>query len=355
MLSLIICNLHCLYFDTLDVGDIVSQSEIKKEYRNVIFVEDGNGNLIKYVRAETGQKPKRKPKPNGNAKPIDNTNSNGNAKPVPSAVVSEPLKPYEREAKRMTACSVNLHCMTEEEIGKELAKLKRESKIIDIKKKLKDLPMLTICEFVRYASIVEPDLRLANGGIDFGAVADDRLKLMEEHMFRIESQFIEPLWQNVLFNPLHEPMFVLGDQWKFDFDCNFNLIIHLPEIDGKREKFIVSAAVWMAWIGYNSNNMDFQSSVELPSTQNEIADENISNNNSLSLLDINTNDIAKLLGENGDEMMAAFFATSCFLDFGQAGFNISNSSNKANDSTIKSQSILSENDDAYDASYETDY
>lgn len=58
------CLLHkefcCVLF--IIFVDIVSKEEIKKRIRDVIFVDDGNGKLVKYARVKPVEKPKRKTK-----------------------------------------------------------------------------------------------------------------------------------------------------------------------------------------------------------------------------------------------------------------------------------------------------
>lgn len=360
--------------------DVVSKADIKKQFRDIIFVEDDDGNLVKYIRAKPSKqrkptpqpaapraKPSKKPKPNAKpsslpaaprAKPSKQPKCNAKPKPSPSAAAKlspAPLKSYQIEAEKMTKLSVVLVPLTEADIAKECEKIKREYTINQIKDKLKPLPMLKMCDFSLYAFSIEPRLQFVNGNIKFESVSDGALQLMNQYFTKdIYSKDINtidisktqsggfaiclpdfgkivismPVWKNIYVNPLQDPMFVLGDSWSFDLQSDGKLAISLPEVHGKRETFLFCEPVWRNWIG-SDDNIHAQSLVE-------------------SLMDIDTSDIAKLFGDI--EIFSMDWLSESLI-------NMSIGSSKAIDSmcedtqpNINEQSIISTS--GYDASIE---
>lgn len=351
-------------------GDVVSKAEIKKTYRNIIFVEDNAGNLVKYVRDIPTKKQKRNAKCDAEKKPV----------PAPPTVLNNEKPKRNEKLKPASTIEVasmkKLDCLSEEENAN-----KRELMIKKIQMNVKELPIVKICGFMLYAHTVQPGLKFIDHDIDFQSVTDDVLELMNEFIdsgcgdsynnynnnnddldasaadncdlhppakFHYGNLLIsmpdingeqptitisEPLWQTCVFNPLHNPMFVVGDEWKFSLNLNGDLIIQLPEVDGKIEQFIITDMIWLSWIGLDSKSLN--------AIQNGNTDEYNSNNNSLSF--INTSGIAQLL--IGDETISEILASSLFTD---------SELDKANNSSVIDQTIPFEKDNEYDASYEDD-
>lgn len=105
-----------------------------------------------------------------------------------------------------------------------------------------------------------------------------------------------PILKNCTLNPLNDPMFVLGESWLIDLKSDGSLAVGLPVENGQRQTFLFSEKIWRNWIGSN----DAQSFVESHSI-----DKNASIN-SMSLMDINASDIAKLFED--DEILATFLS-----------------------------------------------
>lgn len=137
--------------------DVVSKADIKKQFRDVIFVEDDDGNLVKYIRAKENEKSQRgvkppppvthsaktskKPKCKAKSTPppaanraktskksskANPTSSKANPKSSPlqqaAVAVAAPLKSFQMEAEKMIKCSVILVPLTEDDIEKEKGK-----------------------------------------------------------------------------------------------------------------------------------------------------------------------------------------------------------------------------------------
>lgn len=267
--------------------DIISKAEIKKQMRDVIFVEDSNGNLVKYVRAKSDEKPKRNAKPKCDEKVVPV------ASPPPSPPPPAPLKLHEIQQAKMPKCSVVLLCLSENEIEQIRNKLPTTN-IVQMPTTNKDDTDSSAPES-KWSAEVKKD-----GILVF------RLKQFAGNCEKIV--ILEPvLLRNCAVNPLLEPLFVLGEQWLFDLDVDANLIIQLPERNGRREKFIFSPSTWNAWFGCDDNT-----NTQLMEPQIQNANENISSINTLSLMDVNTSEIQKFIGPNGDEMLAALLASSLF-------------------------------------------
>lgn len=392
------------------------ESRNKKKYRDVIYVQGDDGNLVKYVRAEQNERPKRNTKKASQqpASRIDGSNkSERNAKataapPIPLAIrvaqnkpkrnvkaLSTPpitrasasnktkrnaqaasplpreaaaqLKPYEIAAKKMNKCSVVLFSLTMDDIAKEKKNIKRDFMINKVKEKLEQLPMLEMCEFTQYAFLIESQLQHANGNIKFESVSDDALLLMIQYLTKdlhsndndnsnnvivstIQSGFSiclpdfrkivisMPIWKHCTLNPLHEPTFAVGESWSVHIQSDGSLAVGLPEVNGKRETFVFSERIWHNWFGENS----VQSCVESHCIQNQSAERDAQVNSSLSLMDIDTSSIVRLLGD--DKLMAAFFSMS-WLSESQTNISISRTSQNI-DSTDDGD------ENGYDASVE---
>lgn len=313
--------------DVDEVVNVVSQDEIKKQYRNVIFIEDGDGNLVKYVRAQPVEKPKRNQKPKYGAK--------CDAKQVP-AVVTPPsslpvaLKSFEIQQAEMVKCSVNVHRLSDDDIAVEVEKLKHND--------INGGVIALVAESLDSNRITKQS----------DGVLVIRLPKMNGNETIVIS---EPLWRNCFANPLNTPMFELGEKWLLDLQPDGSLVFHLPEINGKSEKFVFSEEIWRAWFGsyidFNSQSID-----ESQPIQEQHNGENFSNNNSLALID--TSEFARLLGANDDEILAALFEKNWYSD-SQDEVKISMENSMAIDSIINDQSTLSmseRNEDGYDASIE---
>lgn len=293
-----------------DLVDVVQEAEIKRKFRNVIFIEDRDGNLVKYIRADVQpaekSKPKRKQKQKLNEKPMPAAAS------VASVASPPPLKKYEIQAANMTECSVPLLCLSKHEIAEEIAKMKRGYAVNQMEKKLKMLPLFERCQFTRYAISIEPNLQFFDGTINFESVSDDSLRLMNQYM-AMDSNGINditkitasvskcggnfsiclpeigtilisvPMWQNLKLNPLHNPMFTLGDKWSFELHDNGSLAVKLPTMDGKRETFLFSEGVWRSWIG-SSVDVSAESFVQSASINS-------------SLMEIDASSLAKLFDD----------------------------------------------------------
>lgn len=189
-----------------------------------------------------------------------------------------------------------------------------------------------MCEFTRYAFLIEPQMLQVNGNIHIDSVSDESLLLMSQYLTEksysvdnnnnnnnvvaTQSGFAirlpnygkiiisVPMWKNCTINPLHDPLFVIGEPWSIDLQSDGCLAIGLPEVNGERKKFVFSECIWRSWVN------DTESSKGSNSIQNKSA--NVSINNSLSLMDINTSDIVKSLGD--DEVLAAFVSMDWFSD-----------------------------------------
>lgn len=366
---------------------VVSKAEIKKEYRNVIFIQDHAGNLVKYVRAPTKpaqhENASKKPKCNVKATLLPPTpsvvranasKSNRKAKakakatsppppPMPLITAPEPLKSYEIEANKLEKCSVVVVSMTENDIAKEVEVLKRQSKIDGIKEHLKQLDLSEMLAFTRYAFVTVPQLREVNGHITFESVSDDALQLM--HKYFAEGLYWNdsdirgaplggfvvcwpgvgktisstPIWKSCNPNPLVNPMFELGNSWSIELQSDGKLSFGFPVMNGQRETVLFSEPVWRSWLDNNENNR---------------AERNVSINSSLSA--INTSEIARLFGD--DSILAAFFSMDWKFD---SNINISiggilNSMCENIQPNIVDQSSISTLDDeeenGYDASIE---
>lgn len=324
--------------------DVVSKDDIKKQFRDIIFVEDDDGNLIKYVRVKQNEKPQRNVKPTPaprashvksrrNVKKTPPTHANSSKNPKATKLQPPPalpLKSYEIAAEKMNKCSVVLLHLSEGDIAEEQKKIKRESSIEKIKEKLKQLTIFEMCEFTQYALLVEPHLEQANGNIKFESFSDDALQLLNQYFTRdlcsndtnkikvsaTQSGFAiclpdfvkviisMPIWKNCKLNPLQDPLFVLGEFWSIDLRCDGSLVVKLPEVNGKRQTYVFSEFVWRKWI----DNNETQSIVESHAIENQ----NAVSMNSVSLIEINTSDIAKLLAD--DELMAAFTSMDWLTD-----------------------------------------
>lgn len=150
--------------DFICVDNVVDETDIAKHYRNVIFVKGEDGALLKYVLAEPIKRPSDKKPPPPPPKP----------------------KAYEVKAAAMPGCSVSLLQMTKNDIDAMQKKVKREYKVEKIQNELKSLPILKICDFVRFAVVIEPNLQFLDDDIAFESVSDDTLQLMYLYMFPIE-------------------------------------------------------------------------------------------------------------------------------------------------------------------------
>lgn len=392
--------------------DVVSKAEIKKQYRDVIFIEDGDGNLVKYIRAKQNEKSRGNVKATPALRGNSSKNSRRNVKPTPPPptppvtrgnsskepkhnvkVTSPPpaspplaavaLNSYEVEAEKLNKCSVILLSLTEDDIAKERNKIKREHKINKIKENLKQLSLLEMIEFTQYAFVIEPKLQEVNGHIKLESVSDNALQLMNQYFSKdlhsnennnnIKMSTTQrggfafvyclpdlgkiiistPMYKICTLNPLQDPMFVLGELWSINLQSDGSLEIGLPEVNGKRETFVFSEHVWRNWIG-NNDIIHTQSPVESHSIQNQSAERNVPVDNSLSLIDIS--DIAKLLG---DDEMAALFSMDWLSE---SLSNMSIGKSKAIDSmcedtqlNFNGQSVNSshgDDEDGYDASIE---
>lgn len=140
----------------------MDKNAVKKTYRNVIFVEDDDGTLSKYIRCEPKKRPAPKKKP-------------------------PPPKKYEIQAAALPNCSVHLVQLTNRDIHELKKKVERECKVEKIQKELKSSPVLKICDFVRFAMVIEPNLQFVNDDINFQSVSNDTLHLMEQYMFPKEN------------------------------------------------------------------------------------------------------------------------------------------------------------------------
>lgn len=99
--------------------DVVSKDDIKKKFRDVIFVEDESGNLVKYARCKPKEmaqrstnpsaKPNKKSSKKSTAKPNKKTSKKLTAKPIEKTIATTvpPMKPYENMASEMTVCYVH--------------------------------------------------------------------------------------------------------------------------------------------------------------------------------------------------------------------------------------------------------
>lgn len=261
----------------------------------------------------------------------------------------------------MNKCSVVLLSMTENDITKEVERMKRQFKIDEVKKNVKKLDPFEMLEFTRHAFIVESQLEETNGHINFESLSDDALQLMHQYfnkpnalnIMTVFSGFVvclpgcgkfvvsTPMWKHCALNPLQHPMFTLGESWEFDLQNDGSLVIALPAIDGKRESFVFSELIWRSWL--ENNEVNHAQSVEPHS------------NTSLSLL--STTEIAKLLGE--DDILAALLSMDWTFD----GINISiggktiDSIREETQPNIVEQSAISTHDNdeeekGYDASIE---
>lgn len=385
----------------------MSKAEIKKKFRDVIFIEDDDGNLVKYVRAKENEKPQSNVKStptkpahhkNASKKPKCNVipptpsvstscahKSNRKAKatstPSPSSPSSLPLitapepltvKPYEIETNKM--CSIVLVSMTENDIAKEIALMQRQFKIDKIKENLKQLNLSEMLALTRYAFVTVPQLRETNGQILFESVTDNELQRMHEYFtedfYGNDSDIRHaplagfvvcwpgvgktisstPMWKSCDPNPLANPMFELGSSWVIELQSDGNLSIGFPVMNGQRKTLLFSELVWRTWLDNNENNQA-QSSLASHSVQHQ-SFENI--NSSLSV--INTSEIARLFGD--DSMLAAFFSMDWKFD---SNINISiggivNSTCGNIQPNIADQSSIStlydDEDNGYDASIE---
>lgn len=181
--------------------------------------------------------------------------------------------------------------------------------------------MLKMYDFFLHALLIEPRLRVINGNIIFESVSDYELQRINQYFTtdtyskgikNIDVSITQsgcftfclpdlreiiismPIWKNISLNPLHDPMFVLGESWLMDLQDDGTLVISLPEVNGKREKFLFSEHVWRNWIG-SDDNIQPQSLMETYAKQND--ERNVSVNSVQSLMDIDTSDIAKLLAD----------------------------------------------------------
>lgn len=116
------------------------------------------------TKASTSENAKKKPKCNENAKQVQSTpavvranvpKSNRKAKatssppPPPPPPTPTPLKSCEMEAEKMKKCSVVVLSMTENDITKEVERMKRQFKIDEVKKNVKKLDPFEMLEFTR--------------------------------------------------------------------------------------------------------------------------------------------------------------------------------------------------------------
>lgn len=360
----------------------MSKAEIKKKFRDVIFIEDDDGNLVKYFRAKENEKPQSNVKStptkpahhkNASKKPKCNVipptpsvstscahKSNRKAKatstPSPSSPSSLPLitapepltvKPYEIETNKM--CSIVLVSMTENDIAKVIALMQRQFKIDKIKENLKQLNLSEMLALTRYAFVTVPQLRETNGQILFESVTDnDGFVVCWPGVGKTISS--TPMWKSCDPNPLANPMFELGSSWVIELQSDGNLSIGFPVMNGQRKTLLFSELVWRTWLDNNENNQA-QSSLASHSVQHQ-SFENI--NSSLSV--INTSEIARLFGD--DSMLAAFFSMDWKFD---SNINISiggivNSTCGNIQPNIADQSSIStlydDEDNGYDASIE---
>lgn len=267
--------------------------------RDVLVVRDSNGNLMKYVKSDENPKRNAKPKCDGKA--------------APAAVVAAPsspspasLKPHEIEQAKLPKCSMAVLRLSENDINEIQEKVKK------VPTRNKNNNNESPAPESKWSAVVEKEGILEFRSKQFGGNCK-KIVILEPVLLR-----------NCVLNPLLEPMFVLGEQWAFDLDMDANLIIQLPERDGRRDKFLFSASTWNAWFGrddcINAQSME-------PLKQHSI--KNISNDNTLSLMDLSTSEIQKFLGPDGDEMLAALLASS-FLDFTRAEMSISTCDNDEN-------------------------
>lgn len=364
---------------------IVSKEKIKKQLRNVIYVEEDDGNLAKYVRVHAKQsekpnrhvkaslrkpispkaKPTRMPAPRQNApkrskcngiatllpakSPVRSNTRKRNAKVTP-ATVRAPLLPYEIEATK--SCSVVLTSMTENDIAEVAERLKHQC-VLD-----------------------EPQLQEENGS---ESATDGSLQLMQQCSTK-DSNDISitasggfviclpdvgnivismPMLKNCALNPLHDLMFILGEAWSIDLQGDGSLSFTLPEVDGKRETFVFSERVWTTWLGIDEQ-MHARSSFESRSIQNQSAEGNVTINSNNSLLLMSTSEIAKLLGD--DDILAVYssmdwkFDPQVYMSIGGVAID---SLCEQFEPTIIDQTLFSSHDeydeegtDGYDASIE---
>lgn len=258
---LIEINAHILIeilFISAISADIISITDVKKQMRDVIFVEDTDGNLVKYVRAMSNENPKPK----------------RNSKAAAAAVVAAPLPALSKPLPKIPECSVAVVRLSNSDIHK-------------IQMEMKKLPATNDTDssapFSKWSAKMEKD------GIS--VFCSNQFVILEPVLLR-----------NCVINPLLEPMFVLGEHWLIDLDVNLNLIIQLPERDGRREKFVFSSDAWNAWFSHDD--------ISTPQIQNS---NDFCNDNISSLMDVNTSEFLKLVGQNGDEMLAAMFSSSLFM------------------------------------------
>lgn len=278
---------------SIEFTDVVGKDEIKKKYRDVIFVEDDDGSLRKYVLYKPNVRPTR------------------TAKAPPPPPPPQP-KPYEILAASMPNCSVALVQLSENDIQTLKEKMKREFKAQRIEKKLKSLPVLKICDFVRFSMIIEADIKFVNGDIAFESISDNSLKLMEQYIFADENPIFDLIddafyapnesdYDSTIMEPVNAHIYneeidpfielfvgswfnmeILGANvmnsndgefsnaiklvaqfdWSFKLHNDGNLIIQLPELDGNRTSLTISKQVWRHFFNQMFVHNEFGSSVE---------------------------------------------------------------------------------------------
>lgn len=304
--------------------DVVSKEKVERKTREAVWVEGEDGVVRKYVLNEPFKRPTPKPKP---------------------------LKLYEIMASKMPECHVDMHSLTVCEIKALQQKVKYDFKIQKMQKDLKSLPVLKICEFVRFALSIEPNLSFIDGEIDFKSVSDDRLHLMEQYMLpngNIESDDLDD--ESILVNVnadgvqndtsksvaanyqlakiggkrsifTKQDLIRDGSGVLVEFGSDGELAIRFPAIDGKRSTFVISKEVWLNCLAnglagqYSSRNdiVDVQSLVEAFAA-NWFQDQNTQMNMQIIPLGTDSSVIAETARiTDADGMLANMFATDWFF------------------------------------------
>lgn len=301
--------------------DFVSKTEIKKQYRDVIFLEDDNGNLVKYVRCKLyDEKQKRKGK--SSAESIKKVT----AKQAPS---TEPTNKTEITRTETQECHVALLQLS----AGDIAKIKFDMCINGLKQKLNPTDDKVDCS-----------LKLQSDG-------NLAIRLPDSDTFMV----LEPMCASP------QRIFSFDKCLSVELQKNGNLVIQLPEIEGKRNSLIVVESIWRSCFDSKmvicNENIHAQSLVEYL-IQNLDAETNMSVGSIPSLLDFESSLITQLLDDLDMSMIANLFAKD-WLSGSESGMNMEIADGKADDfmctdqSTLLSESMnFNEDDDGYDASIE---
>lgn len=283
-------------------SDVICKDDIKKKFRDTIFVEDECGNLVKYIRCKSEGKPKRSTSKKSTIKPVANSsvksnaksnkkqNKKSNIKPIakPVATPLPPMKPFETMASEMKMCLVTLNRLSDVDI----AKMKMDIRMDEAQRNLKSVDMNhhIVCEL--QSGFVAIQLPEANGKRDI--------------LIILESIYALP-----------KKLFVLDENWSFELQKDGNLIIESFDNYGNRCSFSIIEPVWRSWIDFKMIicNENVQIPLLMDSTVQH-GETNMSIDSILSLMDIDTSYITQMLGGlDLDLEMLVDQSTLSFMDW----------------------------------------